>query len=154
MKKAAWHKTRGSNDNQNEKNKVSSTLLSLRLDAQPIESAKTLAPLAGILCKQYRNEDQLLSWCGGWEKESPAGCACLLLLPQPTRPSLTDERGTTQIGPVSTEEVCAQSPAGDRVVITHVSRNSIMVQHTCVHITAVPVLLPGYFEYVYHPVLY
>jgi len=82
MKKAAWHKTRGS-----------------------IESPKTLAPLAGILCKQYRNENQLLSWCGGWEKESPAGCACLLLLPQPTRPSLIDERETTQIGspPVSTQ---------------------------------------------------
>ena len=56
-----------------------------------IESTKTLAPLAGILCEQYRNENQLLSWCGGWEKESPAGCACLLLLPQPTRPSLIDD---------------------------------------------------------------
>ena len=79
---AAWHKTRGS-----------------------IESAKTLAPLAGILCKQYRNEKPttLVVWRVG--KESPAGCACLQLLQQPMRPSLIDGRKTTQIRspPVSTQ---------------------------------------------------
>ena len=128
MKKAAWHKTRGS-----------------------IESTKTLSPLATILCKQYRNEKPttLVVWRVGKEsparpspttpaaptalpllpeprqatrsraastlrptrppssprKESPTGCACLPLLPQPARPSLIDERGTTQIGspPVSTQ---------------------------------------------------
>jgi hypothetical protein len=42
-------------------------------------------------------KNQLLSWCGGWEKESPAGCACLQLLQQPPRSSLIDERRTAQI---------------------------------------------------------